>query len=367
VNAKAKQRAQSARDSTEAPPPIAPVSPARVPAAGASAIGPVPFTVDAGAAGERLDRYLGGAAANAGFALSRTRLKALIEAGEVSLNSAVARDPAGKVSAGDHIVVSVPEPEPSALRGEDIPLDIVFEDDHLLVLNKPAGLVVHPAAGHAEGTLVQALIAHCGDSLSGIGGVKRPGIVHRLDKDTSGLLVVAKTDAAHQGLAELFADHGRSGSLVREYLALVWGPMERKTGVVDAAIARHPRLRDKMAVVAEDRGRRAVTHWRAEQMLGASSLIACRLETGRTHQIRVHLAHIGHPLLGDSVYGAGFKSKAGQLSEAARAALMALNRQALHAAKLGFTHPITGQPLLFESPPPDDLAQLIKALGFHSA
>ncbi len=197
---------------------------------------------------------------------------------------------------GAKIVVVAPPAEESDLVGEDVALDIVFEDDHLIVLNKPAGLVVHPAPGHASGTLVNALIRHCGASLSGIGGVKRPGIVHRLDKDTSGLIVVAKTDAAHQGLAALFADHGRTGSLVREYRALVWGAFDGKAGVVDAPLGRHPRHREKMAVVAPGRGREAITHWRRRgRPLGPASLIACRLETGRTHQIRVHLAHIGHP------------------------------------------------------------------------
>ncbi len=342
-----------------------PVSVARP--AGVQPSGATSFVVAADAAHERLDRYLSRMAAAAGLALSRTRLKALIEAGDVAVNSVPARDPAAKVAAGDRIALSVPAPEPSQLQGEDIKLDIVFEDEHLLVVDKPAGLVVHPAAGHAEGTLVHALIAHCGDSLSGVGGVKRPGIVHRLDKDTSGLLVVAKTDAAHQGLAELFADHGRSGSLVREYLALVWGKMGRKMGTIDAPIARHPRQREKMAVAGGERGRRAVTHWRLEQELGPASLVACRLETGRTHQIRVHLAHIGHPLLGDSVYGAGFKSKAAQLPEAARAALAQLARQALHAAILGFVHPITGETLSFESPPRGDFDKLINALKARSA
>ena len=256
----------------------------------------------------------------------------------------------------------MPPAEEAAIAGEDLPLTIVFEDEHLLVVDKPAGLVVHPAPGHAAGTLVNALIRHCGDSLSGVGGVKRPGIVHRLDKDTSGLLVVAKSDAAHQGLAALFADHGRSGSLRREYRALVWGAPERAAGTVAAAIGRHPFSREKMAVVADKRGRAAVTHWRVEERLGPASLVACRLETGRTHQIRVHLAHIGHPLLGDSVYGAGFKTKASRLSAAARAALDALGRQALHAAILGFDHPITGEPLAFESPLPEDLDNLVKIL-----
>ena len=195
---------------------------------------------------------------------------------------------------------------------------MVYEDEHLIVIDKPAGLVVHPAPGHAAGTLVNALIRHCGASLSGIGGVRRPGIVHRLDKDTSGLLVVAKTDAAHRGLAELFADHGRTGSLKREYLALVWGGFDARAGKVVAPIGRDPRHREKMAVVSEERGRHATTHWRLEENLGPASLIACQLETGRTHQIRVHMASIGHPLLGDSVYGSGFKTKAALLGEPRR-------------------------------------------------
>ncbi|MGD1036293.1 MAG: RluA family pseudouridine synthase [Roseiarcus sp.] len=324
--------------------------------------GVVDFEVGAGQAGERLDRFLGRAAGERRLALSRTRLKALIEAGQVAVDGVESRDPAAKLAEGAKIAVVAPPAEESDLAGEDLPLDIVFEDDHLIVLDKPAGLVVHPAPGHSSGTLVNALIRHCGASLSGVGGVKRPGIVHRLDKDTSGLIVVAKTDAAHQGLAALFADHGRTGSLVREYRALVWGALDGKAGFVDAPLGRHPRRREKIAVVCADRGREAVTHWRFEAALGPASLIACRLETGRTHQIRVHLAHIGHPLLGDSLYGAGFKTKATQLSAGARLALEALGRQALHAATLAFEHPITGEALSFESPPPDDFVALVKAL-----
>ncbi|MGO4870750.1 MAG: RluA family pseudouridine synthase [Roseiarcus sp.] len=320
------------------------------------------FEVGAGEAGERLDRFLAHAAGERRLALSRTRLKGLIEAGQVAVDGVETRDPAAKLAEGAKIVVVAPPAEESELVGEDVALDIAFEDDHLVVLNKPAGLVVHPAPGHSSGTLVNALIRHCGASLSGIGGVKRPGIVHRLDKDTSGLIVVAKTDAAHQGLAALFADHGRTGSLVREYRALVWGAMDGKAGVVDAPLGRHPRHREKMAVVGPGRGREAITHWRVERPLGPASLVACRLETGRTHQIRVHLAHIGHPLLGDSVYGAGFKTKASQLSAEARLALAALGRQALHAASLGFEHPITGEALFFESPPPDNFIAVVKAL-----
>ncbi len=327
------------------------------------ASGPQAFDVDEAARGERLDRFLGQAAAARGLALSRTRIKALIEAGEVTVDGLTATDPAARLWPGANIRLTPPPPEDAAAKGEDLPLDIVFEDDALIVIVKPAGLVVHPAPGHGEGTLVNALIGHCGDSLSGIGGVRRPGIVHRLDKDTSGLIVAAKTDAAHRGLAALFADHGRSGSLEREYLALVWGRPDGQAGTVDAPIARDPRRRDRMGIARdEERGRHAVTHWRLVETLGAASLIACRLETGRTHQIRVHMASIGRPILGDPVYGAGFKTKAALLSEPARAALEALGRQALHAATLGFEHPITGEPLRLESPPPEDFARLVEAL-----
>jgi 23S rRNA pseudouridine1911/1915/1917 synthase len=356
MNAKAKRRAWGGVDETSA----APIPAARLPLAAPS--GPQAFDVDAAAAGERLDRFLGRSALEQRLALSRTRIKALIEAGEVTVDGATARDPALKLVAGAAIRFEAPPPEDSSLKGEDMPLAVIFEDEHLIVIDKPAGLVVHPAPGHDEGTLVNALISHCGPSLSGIGGVRRPGIVHRLDKDTSGLLVVAKTDAAHQGLADLFADHGRTGSLVREYLALVWGGFDVTAGKVDAAIARHRHHREKMTVASEERGRRAVTHWRVEDAFGPASLIVCRLETGRTHQIRVHMASIGHPLLGDPVYGAGFKTKAVQLPQGARAALAALRRQALHAAALGFEHPITGERLRFDSPPPEDLSRVIDAL-----
>jgi 23S rRNA pseudouridine1911/1915/1917 synthase len=363
VNSKAKQRAWIRASATPEP------SSAGEPAQQSPLLGPlltapegrVSFEAAERDGGERLDRFLGLAAAARRLALSRTRLKALIEAGRVTIDGQVVRDAAARLAAGARVEVEAPAPDESPARAQALPLDILFEDQHLLVLDKPAGLVVHPAAGHEDGTLVNALIAHCGDSLSGIGGVKRPGIVHRLDKDTSGLLVVAKSDAAHQGLSALFADHGRTGSLVREYLALVWGTPPAK-GAIDAPLGRHPHQREKMAVVGEERGRRAVTHWRLEEELGPASLVSCRLETGRTHQIRVHFAHIGHPILGDAVYGAGYKSKATQLSEEERLALAKLGRQALHAAKLGFVHPATGEELLFESAPPADLLRLINAL-----
>ncbi|HLH93771.1 MAG TPA: RluA family pseudouridine synthase [Xanthobacteraceae bacterium] len=313
-------------------------------------------------AGARLDRVL--AAQITG--LSRSRLKALIMEGRVAIGSRTIRDPGHHVNAGDEVVVEVPPPAPAEPAAEPIPLQVVFEDETMIVIDKPKGLVVHPAAGNWTGTLVNALIAHCGESLSGIGGVRRPGIVHRLDKDTTGLLVVAKTDRAHQALAAQFADHGRSGSLRRAYLAFVWGAPERPKGTVDQPIGRHPRARDKMAVRPD--GRDAVTHWEAlERYVGAdgepvASLLACRLETGRTHQIRVHLAAIGHPLLGDETYGSGFRTKAARLSPDARQALAGLGRQALHAYMLGVEHPLRGEYLEFRSGLPEDLRRLHTSL-----
>ncbi|ACK51239.1 pseudouridine synthase, RluA family [Methylocella silvestris BL2] len=321
------------------------------------------FAVAPGRAGERLDRFLAAETAAAGADLSRTRLKTLIEGGHVSVNGVIVTEASFAVRAGQALAVAVPPAAEPIPAGEAIALDIRFEDEHLLVLDKPAGLVVHPGAGHESGTLVNALIAHCGDSLSGIGGVKRPGIVHRLDKDTSGLMVVAKTDRAHQGLARLFADHGRTLPLLREYLAFVWGAPDRASGLVDAPLGRHPVDREKIAIVAAARGRRAVTHWRLLEQLGPEvAALACRLETGRTHQIRVHMASLGWPLLGDPVYGRGFKTKAGRLPPEAQAALIALGRQALHARALGFEHPVTGAALAFESDPPPDMAELQAAL-----
>ena len=311
--------------------------------------------------GERLDRLLA-----ARTELTRSRLKALILAGEVAIDKSTIRDPGYRVNSGETIVLSVPPPEPAEPLPESIPLNVVYEDEAIVVIDKPSGLVVHPAAGHRSGTLVNALIAHCGDSLSGIGGVKRPGIVHRLDKDTSGLMVVAKTDRAHAALATQFADHGRTGPLERGYLALIWGVPDRPKGVIDAPIDRHPHARDKMAV--RPGGREAITHWEMlERYVGTdrkpvASLVACRLETGRTHQIRVHLAHRGHPLLGDSLYGPGFKTKAALLSPTAQKALEGLGRQALHAYLLGIEHPTTGAPLEFQSEPPGDFARSRRAL-----
>ena len=298
--------------------------------------------------------------------LSRSRLKALILAGSVSLGSAPLRDPAYHVAPGDTITIDVPEaiaPEPA---GENIALDIVYEDDDIIVINKPSGLVVHPAAGHETGTLVNALIAHCGASLSGIGGVKRPGIVHRLDKDTTGLMVVAKNDRAHKSLSEQFADHGRTGAMRRGYMAFAWDLPNRARGTVDAPIDRHPFAREKMAV--RESGREAITHWDLQEAFNGrdgkpvAALLACQLETGRTHQIRVHLSHIGHPLMGDSVYGPHFKTKASHLGPKSQAALDSLGRQALHAYLLALEHPKTGEILQWERPLPEDLLLLQKSL-----
>ncbi|MCW6507372.1 RluA family pseudouridine synthase [Lichenifustis flavocetrariae] len=319
-------------------------------------------SIDQGREGQRLDRILADAAEAAGLNLSRTRLQRLIADGHVRVGDVVARSGSEKPPLGTILSLNVPEPTPALPQAQVIPFDVVFEDGHLLVLDKPAGLVVHPSAGHADGTLVNALIAHCGDTLSGIGGVKRPGIVHRLDKDTSGLLVVAKSDAAHAGLAALFADHGRSGSLVREYQAFIWGVPDRTNGMIDLPLGRDPHNRLKVAVVPEDRGRHAVTHWRREARFGdLACRIQCRLETGRTHQIRVHFAAIGHPLVGDAVYGAGFRTKAERLCSPGRDTVLAFRRQALHASTLGFTHPVTEEELMFRSDMPTDLEALATA------
>ena len=323
------------------------------------------LSAEAGAehAGLRLDLFLTERLPE----LSRTRLQALIKAGHVSRGGATIVDAKYRVKPGETFEVAVPPAAASGLTPESIPLEIVYEDDALIVIDKPAGLIMHPGAGHAEGTLVNALLAHCGDSLSGIGGVARPGIVHRLDKDTSGLLVVAKTDRAHRALANQFADHGRSGALARGYLALVWGAPSRSHGTIDAPVGRHPTSRTKMAVL-RDNGREAVTYWKVLETFGEdgsepiASLLECRLETGRTHQVRVHLAHIGHPLIGDPLYAQGFKSKLRKLPKPAQTTLAKLNRQALHATLLAFEHPETGTLLKFNSHLPLDLAEIITVL-----
>ncbi|HEY4545691.1 MAG TPA: RluA family pseudouridine synthase [Pedomonas sp.] len=303
-------------------------------------------------AGFRLDRAL----ALGIPTLSRERIKALISTGEVTRAGTRVRDPALKVKASESYAVTVPAPRPADTQAQDIPLEIVFEDEHLLVVDKPAGLVVHPAAGNLDGTLVNALLHHCHGRLSGIGGVARPGIVHRIDKDTSGLLVVAKTDPAHEHLSRQFAAH----TVERVYTALTGGIPTPNAGRIEGALARSVHDRKKMAIVSEGRGRHAVTHYRLIRPLGPDAAhVECRLETGRTHQVRVHMASIGHALLGDPVYGRAGR-KGGVKSILDR---LEFRRQALHAGVLGFVHPVTGEAIRFESPLPEDMVQLIDALS----
>lgn len=283
--------------------------------------------------------------------LSRERIKALIAKGAVTIGGAVAASASAKAGAGTPFTIALTRPEPLDTPAQDIPLDVVFEDAHLIVVDKPAGLVVHPAAGNRDGTLVNALLHHCAGQLSGIGGVARPGIVHRIDKDTSGLLVVAKSDAAHEGLARQFADH----SIARTYLAVAAGHVAARKGTISGRIGRSATNRKKMAVLAGDsaRGKHAVTHYKVLEKLNDCSLVECRLETGRTHQVRVHLASIGHPLLGDPVYG--------RTPAPLRPLLKALGfaRQALHAESLGFDHPVTGERMEFHAELPADMRELI--------
>jgi len=316
-----------------------------------------------GPATERLDKLLGQASSD----LSRARFQMLISQGHVNVDGTSIVDASFKVKPGSVVCVLLPEPEDPKPLAESIALNIVHEDDHIVVVDKPAGLVVHPGPGNWTGTLVNALIAHCGSSLSGIGGVRRPGIVHRLDKETSGLLVVAKTDKAHRLLSEQFAAHGRDGRLSRQYLAIVWREPQPRRGTIDTLLARSTSSRIRMAV-AKSGGRQAITHYETIRTLPANSrevvasLVRCRLETGRTHQIRVHLAYIGHPLLGDSVYGSGNAASANKLNHAARESLASLSRQALHAESLGFRHPETGEPMLFQSALPDEMQNLLDVI-----
>ncbi len=321
------------------------------------------YQVDAEDTSKRLDAVLAAQLDT----LSRNRVQALIRAGEVTVDGAKILEPKFRVNEGQLLALTVPEAEDPEPLGEDIPLSIIFEDDHLIVVDKPAGLVVHPGAGNWTGTLVNALIHHCGDSLSGVGGVKRPGIVHRIDKDTSGLLVVAKTDVAHQGLSAQFADHGKTGPLERAYSALVWGAPSSLKGTINANLARSNVNRQKIAVVKTS-GRHAITHWQVKERFGSedqpalASLMECRLETGRTHQIRVHMSHIHHPLIGDQDYGAGYKTKVNRLEEPLKSAIAGFSRQALHAGLLAFAHPVSGETLRFESPYPADFEELLRAL-----
>lgn len=320
-----------------------------------------------GDAGGRVDAWL---AAELAGELSRSRIKALIEGGHVAINGLVAAEPKQKIRPGDRVSVIMPPAEDPAPKPEAIPLDVLYEDAALIVLVKPAGLVVHPGPGNWTGTLVNALIHRCGESLSGIGGVRRPGIVHRLDKETSGVMVVAKTDHAHRALAAQFADHGRTGPLERAYDAFVWGRPRELKGTVDAPLGRAAdRLRRAVRHEDDSDARHAVTHYRVVARFGeradgsaAASRLDCRLETGRTHQIRVHMAHIGHPLIGDPEYGAGFRTKANALPDETRERVSVLGRQALHARLLCFEHPETGETMRFESSLPADLADLEEAL-----
>lgn len=322
------------------------------------------FEVADACASQRLDRWLAGQIPE----LSRARIQALIKDGQVRKAGETIGDGNARVKPGEIYEISVPEAQPSDIRAQDMALDIVFEDASVIVIDKPAGLVVHPAAGHAEGTLVNALVAHCGDSLSGIGGVKRPGIVHRLDKDTSGLLVVAKTDEAHQSLSDQFRSHGADGRLHRAYLALVWGVPMRPKGTIDAALGRSVANRKKISVSRSETARHAVTHYEVVETFAGEkpaqtlSLLRLTLETGRTHQIRVHLAHIGHPVLGDAVYSTGFKTREKALGEDVRTRVAALGRQALHAAELRFEHPTSGRSVAFSSALPADMSRIIDAL-----
>ncbi len=323
------------------------------------------LTADENAAG-RLDAWL---AAAVDGDLSRSRIKALILEGAVRIGDAAVREAKHRIKPGDVVEIHMPEPEEANPAPEAIPIDVLYEDDDIIVVSKPAGLVVHPGAGNASGTLVNALIHHCGRSLSGIGGVRRPGIVHRLDKNTSGVMVVAKNDAAHRHLSEQFADHGRSGALKRAYLAYVWGTPAPLKGVVDAPLGRAGSDRTKREVKRRESAdsRHAVTHYGVVERFGENSkanasLVECRLETGRTHQIRVHLAHIGHPVIGDSEYGSAYLTKANLLPPETAAIVRGLGRQALHAYLLEFEHPTTGELMHFEAPQPPELKQLGESL-----
>lgn len=297
--------------------------------------------------GQRLDKALAEASG-----LSRERVKALLGDGRITLAGQPAANPSAKLAPGTRFAIAVPEAVAATAAAQDIPLNIAFEDDYLVVVDKPAGLVVHPAAGNLDGTLVNALLHHCRGQLSGIGGVARPGIVHRIDKDTSGLMVVAKTDAAHEGLARQFADH----SVERAYAAVVGGRPIPPAGTVRGAIGRSSVNRKKMALVEDGRGKHAVTHYRTLQSLDGAALVECRLETGRTHQVRVHMASIGHALLGDPVYGRTPPRLRSLLAD------LEFRRQALHARELGFVHPVSGERLHWHSELPADLRELLDAL-----
>jgi 23S rRNA pseudouridine1911/1915/1917 synthase len=308
-------------------------------------------------AGQRVDKFLSARLEG----ISRSRVQALIDGGHISCDGKTISDAATKVKDGQHFEVNIPAIVESHLLPQDIPLTIIYEDEHILILNKPAGLTVHPGAGNPDSTLVNALLAHCGDSLSGIGGVARPGIVHRIDKETSGLLAVAKNDAAHAALSEQLATR----TLKRTYTALVWGIPKQKQGTITGNIARSPLNRQKMAVVKSG-GRPATTHYKtvASYQSPVISLVECNLETGRTHQIRVHFAHMGNALVGDPVYGGGTANriKAMRIDEEKKAVLLGFTRQALHAKELGLIHPATGKHMQFSCELPEDMQELIEVL-----
>lgn len=297
---------------------------------------------------QRLDAALAGLFED----LSRERIKSLVSSGNLTINGQIVTDPAAKKYAGEEFELVVPAPVEGPAKPQDIPLDVVFEDEHLIIVNKPAGLVVHPAAGHPDGTLVNALLHHCKGQLSGIGGVMRPGIVHRIDKDTSGLMVSAKSDEAHQGLVALFAQH----DIERRYLAIVNGRPNPSSATIEGNIGRSNVNRKKMAVVGDDKGKPAMTHYTVKEPLDGSALVECQLETGRTHQVRVHMSHIGYSLIGDPLYGVRRKSLLSRRKD------IQFGRQALHAATLGFVHPVSKEKLMFSINLPEDMQELFMKL-----
>lgn len=320
----------------------------------------ITLDVDETANGRRLDRFL----AECAPALSRTRLQSLIKTGAVTLSGTPCNNPSRKIRTGETITIDIPPPEDAVPAPQQIPLDILYEDADLLVINKQAGLVVHPGAGNKDGTLVNALLHHCGDSLSGIGGIRRPGIVHRLDKDTSGLMIAAKNDKSHAALSAQLADR----SLSRCYRALVWFVPSLLRGTIDQPIGRHPSQRVKMTVTRKNAKSAQTDYKLIESYHGAAALVECRLKTGRTHQVRVHMAHTGHPLIGDPLYGAQPTAaraamKKADYDEETINTVMSFPRQALHACEIGFIHPATGQPMTFKAPLPEDMENLAKTLS----